>query len=53
MSKIKEELMEHLKAGRKTPVINIESESEEEKPKRKKKKREEKKNCYATFVLKR
>ena len=50
---IKEELMERLKAEKKTPVNNTESESKEEKPKRKKKQKEEKKNWYATSVLRR
>ena len=53
MRQIKEELMEHLKTEKKTPVNNNESEREEEKHKRKKQRTKKKKNCYATFVLRR
>ena len=51
MSRIKEELMERLKAERKTPVINIESESEEKKPKRKGKKKEEEKKLLCNICF--
>ena len=51
MNKIKEELMECLKAEKKTAVINIESENEEEKPKRKKKKKEEEKKLLCNICF--